>query len=39
MTQTGQDTLGTRKTLEVNGKSYDYFSLKAAAEKIGDSSK
>ena len=39
MTQTGQDTLGTRKTLEVNGKSYDYFSLKAAAEKIGDISK
>ena len=39
MTQTGQDTLQTRKTLEVNGKSYDYFSLKAAAEKIGDISK
>ncbi len=39
MTQTGQDTLGTRKTLEVNGQSYDYFSLKAAAEKIGDISK
>ncbi len=39
MTQTGQDTLKTRKTLEVDGKSYDYFSLKAAAEKIGDISK
>ena len=39
MTQTGQDTLGTRKTLEVKGKSYDYYSLKAAAEKIGDISK
>ena len=39
MTQTGQDTLGTRKSLEVNGKSYDYFSLKAAADKIGDISK
>ncbi len=39
MTQTGQDTFKTRKSLEVNGKSYDYFSLKAAEEKIGDISK
>lgn len=39
MTITGQDTLGTRKTLSVDGKDYDYFSLKAAAEKIGDISK
>jgi aconitate hydratase len=31
---TGKDTLGTRKTLDVNGKSYDYFSLEAA-EKAG----
>lgn len=36
MTRTGNDTLGTRKTLTVEGKEYDYFSLKAAAEKIGD---
>jgi len=36
MTKTGQDTLGTRKTLTVDGKEYDYFSLKAAADKIGD---
>jgi len=36
MTRTGQDSLGTRKTLTVDGKDYDYFSLKAAAEKIGD---
>ncbi|MBM3558880.1 MAG: aconitate hydratase AcnA, partial [Alphaproteobacteria bacterium] len=35
-TQTGQDTLGTRRTLSVGGKRYDYFSLPAAAEKIGD---
>lgn len=39
MTQTGQDTLGTRKTLTVDGKNYDYFSLKAAEAKIGDISK
>ncbi len=39
MTRTGHDTLGTRKTLEVNGKSYDYFSLKAATEHLGDISK
>lgn len=39
MTQTGQDSLGTRKKLEVEGKSYDYFSLKAAEAKIGDISK
>jgi aconitate hydratase len=39
MTYTGHDTLGTRKTLEIDGQSYDYFSLKAAAAKIGDISK
>ncbi len=39
MTSTGHDSLGTRKTLKVDGKEYDYFSLKAAAEKIGDISK
>lgn len=39
MTKTGQDTLGTRKTLSVDGKDYDYFSLKAASEKIGDVSR
>ncbi len=38
-TRTGQDTLGTRKTLDVDGKDYIYFSLKEAAEKIGDVSK
>ena len=33
----GQDTLGTRRTLSVGGRSYDYFSLPAAAEAgLGD---
>ena len=35
----GQDSLGTQRTLKVGGKSYEYFSLKAAAEKIGDISR
>ncbi len=39
MTFTGQDTLNTRKTLTVEGKEYDYFSLDAAADKIGDISR
>ncbi len=37
MSITGTDTLKTRRTLTVNGKSFDYFSLKAAeAAGIGD---
>ena len=36
MTLNGQDSLGTRKTLTVDGKDYDYYSLSAASEKIGD---
>ena len=39
MARTGHDTLKARKTLTVDGKSYDYFSLKSAAEKFGDISK
>lgn len=39
MTRTGTDSLGTRKSLTIDGKSYDYFSLKAAAEKVGDFSR
>ncbi|PZQ46924.1 MAG: aconitate hydratase AcnA [Micavibrio aeruginosavorus] len=39
MARTGQDTLKARKTLNVGGKSYDYFSLKAAEAKFGDISK
>jgi len=39
MTAIGQDSLGTRTTLEAGGKSYDYFSLAKAAEKFGDISR
>ncbi len=39
MSRTGHDSLGTRKKLSVDGKEYDYFSLKAAADKIGDISR
>ena len=36
MTSTGQDTLGTRSSFEVGGKSYTYYSLAKAAEKLGN---
>jgi aconitate hydratase len=39
MTSTGQDTLGTRSTLDVGGKSYAYYSLAKAAAKLGDVSR
>jgi len=39
MTAIGQDTLSTRATLKVGGKSYDYYSLAAAAAKYGDISR
>ena len=40
MSITGKDTLGTRRSLEVAGKSFDYFSLEAAqAAGIGEISK
>ena len=39
MTQVGANSLGTRKTLDVNGTSYAYYSLKAAGEKFGDVSR
>nr|WP_295669772.1 aconitate hydratase AcnA [Sphingomonas sp.] len=39
MTAIGQDTLGTRATLDVNGKQYDYYSLASAAAKLGDISR
>ena len=39
MSDVGQDTLNTRRTLNVDGKEYDYFSLSAAAEKVGDISR
>jgi aconitate hydratase len=39
MTAIGQDTLQTRSTLNVGGKSYDYYSLPKAAAKLGDVSR
>jgi aconitate hydratase len=36
MKTTGQDSLQTRRTLTVEGRAYRYFSLAAAAEKLGD---
>lgn len=35
----GQDSLGTKRTLNVGSKSYEYFSLKEAAGTIGDISR
>jgi len=35
MTAIGHDTLNARRTLDVNGKTYSYYSLAAAAEKFG----
>ena len=35
MSVTGHDTLKARRTLEVEGKRYDYFSLDAAAKAAG----
>ena len=40
MTVVGQDSLNTRRTLDVDGRDYDYFSLAAAAEGgLGDISR
>ncbi len=39
MTVTGHDSLKTRRRLDVDGKSYDYFSLPAAAAQLGDISR
>ena len=39
MTQVGSNSLGTRSTLKVGGKSYAYYSFAKAAEKIGDVSR
>ncbi|WP_043338060.1 aconitate hydratase AcnA [Belnapia moabensis] len=36
MRMIGQDSLKTRRTLEVDGKTYNYFSLPEAARTIGD---
>jgi aconitate hydratase len=39
MTAIGHDTLKTRRTLTVEGKGYDYFSLPEAAKALGDISR
>ncbi|MBS3961871.1 MAG: aconitate hydratase AcnA [Sandarakinorhabdus sp.] len=39
MTAIGHDTLSTRRSLTVDGRRYDYFSLEAAARHIGDVSR
>ncbi len=39
MTQVGKNSLDTRSTLQVGGKSFAYYSLSKAAEKIGDVSR
>tara|TARA_R110002124_G_scaffold287365_1_gene474183 strand:+ start:122230 stop:124899 length:2670 start_codon:yes stop_codon:yes gene_type:complete len=39
MTTAGHDSLGTKKSLDVNGKTYKYFSLKEAEKHFGDISK
>jgi len=39
MTQVGQDTLGTRSTMNVGGREIAYYSLKKASEKLGDISR
>jgi aconitate hydratase len=39
MTAIGHDTLKTRRTLTVQGKSYEYFSLPDAAKTLGDISR
>ncbi|MEO0834357.1 MAG: hypothetical protein AAFY13_13810, partial [Pseudomonadota bacterium] len=35
----GHDSLKTKKTLTVDGKDYSYYSLKAAADQVGDLSR
>ena len=39
MNPTGHDSLHTRRTLTVEGKEYDYYSLPASAQAIGDISR
>ncbi len=39
MSNTGQDSLGTRRTLQAGKHSYDYFSLQTAQQKLGDISR
>ena len=39
MKMSGQDSLGTKRTLDVGGKSYSYFSIPAAETTLGDVSR
>ena len=39
MKSIGQDSLKTRRTLTVDGKEYDYFSIPEAAKTLGDASR
>src|ERR1700759_5580252 len=39
MNTIGQDSLKTRRTLTVGGKSYEYFSIPEAAKTLGDVSR
>lgn len=39
MTSASLDTLNTRRSLTADGQSYEYFSLSAAAEQVGDISR
>ena len=39
MKSVGQDNLGTRRTLDVDGSTYHYFSIPEAAKQIGDVSR
>jgi aconitate hydratase len=39
MTATGHDSLNTRRTLNVDGRDYAYYSLEAAAAQLGDISR
>jgi aconitate hydratase len=36
MTSTGHDTLGTRSSLDVGGRTYSYYSLAKAADRLGN---
>src|SRR3954454_14414833 len=36
MTSTGHDTLGTRSSFDVGGRTYSYYSLAKAAAKLGN---
>ncbi|MCB1972381.1 MAG: aconitate hydratase, partial [Geminicoccaceae bacterium] len=39
MRVSGHDSIGARRKLDVDGRSYDYFSLSEASQKIGDLSR